>query len=62
MGLQFYQPTNGEILIYGQRPWLRPPIAHRLFTVQHTDKIAVLAKGKLVEKGIYQELLQRKGL
>ncbi|MFW9974870.1 MAG: ABC transporter ATP-binding protein [Candidatus Thorarchaeota archaeon] len=36
-------------------------IAHRLSTIANADKILVFDKGKLVEEGTHQELLQMKG-
>ena len=33
-------------------------IAHRLATVQHADRIAVIDDGKLVAVGTHQELLE----
>ena len=37
-------------------------IAHRLSTIMHADVIYVLEKGKIVEAGSHQNLLQQKGL
>lgn len=37
-------------------------IAHRLSTVMHSDRIYVLERGRIVESGKHDELLDRKGL
>jgi ATP-binding cassette subfamily B protein len=37
-------------------------IAHRLFTIRHVDRILVLHKGRLVEEGTHDQLLDRRGL
>lgn len=36
-------------------------IAHRLATVKNCDEIIVLDKGEIIEKGMHEELLERKG-
>ncbi|MGF1591374.1 MAG: ABC transporter ATP-binding protein, partial [Pleurocapsa sp.] len=36
-------------------------IAHRLSTIMQADQIVVLEKGRIVEQGTYQELLQQRG-
>jgi ATP-binding cassette, subfamily B, bacterial MsbA len=36
-------------------------IAHRLSTIMQADKVVVLEKGRIVEQGTYQELLQQRG-
>lgn len=37
-------------------------IAHRLSTIQDADQILVLNKGKIVERGNHEELIQNKGM
>lgn len=37
-------------------------IAHRLSTVVHAEQICVLNRGKIVERGTHQELLDKKGM
>ncbi|MFI5237168.1 MAG: ABC transporter ATP-binding protein, partial [Ignavibacteriales bacterium] len=37
-------------------------IAHRLSTVMHADKINVLERGRIVESGTHEEMLELKGL
>ncbi|CAE7732669.1 ABCB1 [Symbiodinium pilosum] len=36
-------------------------VAHRLSTIQHSDKIFVLSNGRLVESGTYNELISLRG-
>jgi subfamily B ATP-binding cassette protein MsbA len=36
-------------------------IAHRLSTMSKADKVVVIEQGKIVEQGIYQELLKQRG-
>ena len=37
-------------------------IAHRLSTIMHADRIYVLEKGKIVEDGNHENLVEKKGL
>jgi ABC-type multidrug transport system fused ATPase/permease subunit len=36
-------------------------IAHRLSTIAKADKVVVLEKGRIVEQGSYQDLLEQRG-
>jgi ABC-type transport system involved in Fe-S cluster assembly fused permease/ATPase subunit len=46
-------------LLYGRTAII---IAHRLSTVINADRIVVLSKGKILEEGTHETLLQKKGL
>lgn len=37
-------------------------VAHRLSTIQHSDRIIVMHRGRVKEQGTHEELLDRKGL
>lgn len=48
--------------ISGKENLLTILIAHRLSTIMHSDQIYVLEKGKIIENGTHDELLEKKGL
>lgn len=48
--------------ITAKREHITVMIAHRLSTIMHADRIYVLEKGKIIETGSHQQLLETKGL
>jgi ATP-binding cassette, subfamily B, bacterial len=48
--------------ITDQREHITIMIAHRLSTIMHADRIYVLEKGKIIEIGSHDSLLDEKGL
>ena len=58
--------TETEVLIQDSLEKMRNigtmlVVAHRLSTIQHSDKIIVIRKGKIIEEGTHQELLRNQG-
>jgi len=48
--------------ITAQREHITIMIAHRLSTIMHADRIYVLEKGRIIETGTHNDLLEEKGL
>jgi len=48
--------------ITAQREHITIMIAHRLSTIMHADRIYVLEKGKIIETGTHESLIEEKGL
>ena len=48
--------------VASQRSAISILIAHRLSTIMHADRIYVLERGRIVEEGPHDQLLERKGL
>lgn len=56
------QVTDTIRKLNARREQITVLIAHRLSTVLHADRIYVLEKGKVVEQGTHQSLIDQKGL
>jgi ATP-binding cassette subfamily B protein len=54
--------TNTVKQVSSSKDQINILIAHRLSTIMHADRIYVLEKGKIVEMGAHQELVDEKGL
>ena len=48
--------------ISAERKQISILIAHRLSTIMHAERIMVLERGRIVEEGNHQELVEQKGL
>ena len=51
-----------ELLRSNHRTYTVLVIAHRLSTVKNADEVAVVLKGKIVERGTHTELLNKNGV
>ena len=47
-----------DALMHGRTVFV---IAHRLSTVQNSDVIMVLEKGRIIERGTHDDLIEKKG-
>jgi ABC-type multidrug transport system fused ATPase/permease subunit len=47
-----------EKLLHGRTSFV---VAHRLSTIKHADQILVINDGEIIERGKFNELLDRKG-
>ena len=55
--------TQAHVLLnLEQRAMTRVMVAHRLSTIQHADMILVLERGKVVQQGSYNDLLNQQGV
>ena len=54
--------TNTVKQISNEKEQINILIAHRLSTIMHADRIYVLEKGKIVETGAHDQLVEDKGL
>lgn len=59
--------TESEFFVQEALQWLMKNrtaivIAHRLSTIQYADEIIVMDKGKIVERGTHQKLIESNGL
>ena len=52
------QAALDQLMTTNQRTTIM--IAHRLNTIRHADKIAVVSQGAVVEEGTHDELLERR--